>query len=68
MHEKYANIISTQSRIIEKVELTYVYEQGGDGWVLRPVWEVVIRQKASEMIPFDTFSYVRVDAITGEEM
>ncbi len=30
--------------------------------------EVVIRQKASEMIPFDTFSYVRVDAITGEEM
>ena len=66
--EKYANIISTQSRVIEKVELTYVYEQDGDGWVLRPVWEVVIRQKASEMIPFDTFSYVRVDAVTGEEM
>lgn len=65
---KYANIISSQNRIIESVNLAYVYRQDGDGWLLRPVWEVKIRLKATDTVPFDTFQYVGVDAITGEEL
>lgn len=65
---KYANIISSQNRIIESVNLAYVYRQDGGGWLLRPVWEVKIRLKATDTVPFDTFQYVGVDAITGEEL
>lgn len=65
---KYTNIISSQNRIIESVNLAYVYRQDGDGWLLRPVWEVKIRLKATDTVPFDTFQYVGVDAITGEEL
>lgn len=65
---KYTNIISSQDRVIESVNLAYVYRQDGDGWLLLPVWEVKIRLKASDTVPFDTFLYVGVNAVTGEEL
>ena len=65
---KFVNILATQKRTIERVELVYVYWQDGTRWLLRPMWEVTVRQAATETVSFDTLRFVRVDAMTGDEM
>ena len=50
------------------LELVYVYWQDGTRWLLRPMWEVTVRQAATEAVSFDTLRFVRVDAMTGDEM
>lgn len=65
---KFVNILATQKRTIERVELVYVYWQDGSRWLLRPMWEVTVRQASTETVSFDTLRFVRVDAMTGDEM
>lgn len=66
VRERLENTISSQIRTVERVEMIYICKQDGDRWLLRPVWEVSVWQPSSNGYG-NEYTYIRVDAITGEE-
>lgn len=66
------NVVSSRDRIIDRVSLRYTAEQDGDRWLLKPCWEVAVRQKGivhfdGGVEDLDVYAYVVVDALTGVE-
>ena len=66
VQERLENTISSQMRTVERVELIYLCKQDGDRWLLRPVWEISVWQSGSNDYE-QKYTYIRIDAITGEE-
>lgn len=68
--EKLVNTISSEERVIDRIELVYIYEQDGDGWLLRPMWEVAVRKPSpvvdDMLIQYD-YTQILIDALTGLE-
>lgn len=64
------NVVSSYERVIDRVSLRYYVEQDRDRLLLKPCWEVAIRQKDVVLYSGevrDEYVYVVVDALTGKE-
>lgn len=64
--ERYANLLHGNYTISD-VSLVYQYRQDGSGWLLHPIWEVLVIDQ-SMGVEYPQHNCVRYDAITGEEL
>lgn len=70
--EKLVGVFSKRQRVVQEVALRYCPVQDKNGWLLYPVWEILVceqdvSQEWSGAIT-DEYSYILIDALTGEEL
>lgn len=70
--EKLESVYSGQVREVQEIALRYAPMQDKNRWLLSPVWEVLVCEKDVPLIyagiTSDEYSYILVDALTGEEL